>query len=473
MNVSGTWNSIPFCRLQGSIPYPINNSVLFELWLPDNETYNGRYLSVGNGGFAGTVDTASLFKNLHKGFAVAGSDGGHRQSINDIDNGATSLPFLHDTQQTLAWIRNSIAYFTPSTKAITGMFYANTPEYIYYEGCSTGGAQGFAAAEFHPDLFDGIVASCPGNWYSHLMLSFLWGWKAADQAPLPQSTLDFIRSQVLDACDGLDGLEDGLIENPLACDFNIPSLPCPPDANTTTSEPCLTPSQLRTYTLISSGPIHPVTKKSLYPGFKPGSESDWTGQQGELAQDYAVPLFQNLISQSRSQSARNFTLPTAQSFNWTSHVALVDSEVSPVLDAISTDLSVFKNKGGKLLVTQGWSDPYNAPTWPMEHLARIEEVTSAGEGGQNKEEWMKLFMIPGGGHCGPSPHYPDIPSEVNTLETMINWVEKGISPRDMRASQTSDEDRTRKLCAWPLVARYKDNMTGGRWNWEEFECVDQ
>ncbi|KAH8423685.1 uncharacterized protein LDX57_001442 [Aspergillus melleus] len=385
MNVSGTLNSIPFCRLQGSVAYPSNNSVNFELWLPDNETYNGRYLSGGNGGFAGVIDTTDMLKNLEKGFAVAGGDGGHRQANNDVDNGATYLPFLHDVPQTLAWIRNSIAYFTPSAKAITGLFYASSPEYSYYEGCSTGGAQGFAAAEFHPQLFDGIVASCPGNWYSHLMLSFLWGWRSATKhARLPQHTLDFIRSRVLDACDALDGLKDGVIENPLSCSFDISSLACPASGSNTT---CLTAAQIKTYNLLTSGPVHPDTNGSLYPGFQPGSESDWTGQQGELAQDYAVPLLQNLIS-TQSHNKFNFSLPTALSFNWTSDVSHVDTYVSPFLDSIGTNFSAFKNSGGKLLVTQGWSDPYNAPTWPMEHLARIEEVTG------DREEWMRLFMIP-------------------------------------------------------------------------------
>lgn len=211
-----------------------------------------------------------------------------------------------------------------------------------------------------------------------------------------------------------------------------------------------------------------------------------------------MPLLQNLLSQSKRQG--NFTLPSATSFNWTSDVSLVDNQVSPLLDAIGADLSAFKNAGGKLLVTQGWSDPYNAPTWPMEHLASIEQATGPGVEG---EEWMRLFMIPGsydlsvfacsrsqglsnemltptsrtigGGHCGPSPHYLDVPYEADTLETMIDWVEKGITPREMRASKAAiGSSHTRKLCAWPLVARYRGDKAGeDNSSWEGFDCVEQ
>ena len=135
---------------------------------------------LGNGGFAGIIDTAALVENLNKGFAVAGGDGGHRARENHYGAEAPNLyfPFFHDRDQVLAWLRNSIAYFTPPSQKITSLFYGQPPKYSYYKGCSTGGGQGFALAQFHPHIFDGIIAGCPGNWYSHLMLSFLWNHQA-------------------------------------------------------------------------------------------------------------------------------------------------------------------------------------------------------------------------------------------------------------------------------------------------------
>lgn len=133
---------------------------------------------VGDGGLAGIIDEDALMENLNLGFAVAGGDSGHRAADNNDGVGAPGvyLPFLQDTNQTLAWIHNSIAYFTPPAQALVENYYDQTPSFSYYKGCSTGGAQGFALAQFYPELFDGIISGSPGNWYSHLSLSFLWGY---------------------------------------------------------------------------------------------------------------------------------------------------------------------------------------------------------------------------------------------------------------------------------------------------------
>lgn len=125
---------------------------------------------------AGTIDEAALMKNINEGYAVAGGDGGHRASDNNGGSGKPGvyLPYMHDEAQVQAWIHNSIAQFTPVARSLTEQFYQEPTKHSYYVGCSTGGAQGFALAQYHPELFDGIIAGCPGNWYSHLALSFLW-----------------------------------------------------------------------------------------------------------------------------------------------------------------------------------------------------------------------------------------------------------------------------------------------------------
>lgn len=133
---------------------------------------------LGNGGLAGTIDEDALMESLNLRFAVAGGDSGHRAVDNNDGDGAPGvyLPFLHDVNQTLAWIHNSVAYFTPPAQSLVESYYGQKSDFSYYKGCSTGGAQGFALAQFHPELFDGIIAGSPGNWYSHLALSFLWNY---------------------------------------------------------------------------------------------------------------------------------------------------------------------------------------------------------------------------------------------------------------------------------------------------------
>lgn len=178
LNVSGTFNQISFCEVYGSISYGRNNSLIFALWLPDSLDYEHRFMAVGNGGMAGTIDYVTMMSQLNSGMglAVAGGNAGHLASENNDGGGAPGvyIPYLHNRSQVIAWIHDAVSLFTPAAKALTAAYYDKQPRYSYYYGCSTGGAQGFALAQYHPTLFDGIYAGSPGNWYSHLAMSFLW-----------------------------------------------------------------------------------------------------------------------------------------------------------------------------------------------------------------------------------------------------------------------------------------------------------
>jgi len=182
--VAGVSNNVAFCQIYATVAYGHpGDEMVFVIWLPPASHYQGRFLSVGDGGFAGVIETNSMLAdlNLDLGFAVAGGDGGHSAANNDGGNGAPGvyLPFLHNPAQVAGWIHDGISLFTPAAKTITEAHYGRI-RYSYYDGCSTGGAQGFALAQFHPTMYDGIVASSPGNYYSHLALSFLWNFLAAN-----------------------------------------------------------------------------------------------------------------------------------------------------------------------------------------------------------------------------------------------------------------------------------------------------
>ena len=178
LNVSTIFNDIPFCEVYSSISYGSNDSLIFALWLPDVSSYGRRFMAVGNGGMAGTIDYLNMITQLNAGmgFAVAGGDAGHSASENNDGAGAPGvyIPYLHDENQVKTWIHSAISLFTPAARALATAYYGVPAQYSYYDGCSTGGAQGYALAQYHPDLFDGIFAGSPGNWYSHLALSFLW-----------------------------------------------------------------------------------------------------------------------------------------------------------------------------------------------------------------------------------------------------------------------------------------------------------
>ena len=131
-------------------------------------------------------------------------------------------------------------------------------------------------------------------------------------------------------------------------------------------------------------------------------------------------------------------------------MSVLDEKAGTSIDSISPNLTTFRNRGGKLITSQGWADPYNAATWPIEHLGQVEAFFGGDVG-----EWYKLFMIPGGGHCGAAEHYPGIPATYFVVEEMIQWVEEGKVPKSVQsANPPNGGRRTRKLCFWPEVARF-------------------
>jgi feruloyl esterase len=234
--------------------------------------------------------------------------------------------------------------FSVPAKAITASFYSCPPKKAYYSGCSTGGAQGYALAQYYPEIFDGIVAGSAGNWYTHLILSFLWNGIRANKpgAFLPQEILTLARNAAVKKCDGLDGVEDGVIDDPDNCDFEIASLLCQPgqvpvENNKTV---CVNETQLATFQAFYAGP-----GVDVYPGFAKGSESEWLVQEEELYTAYAVPILQNLVFKN---SSYDYT-----TFDFKNDVNTVDRVAGPLITATSPRLDAYKARGGKLVATQG------------------------------------------------------------------------------------------------------------------------
>ncbi|KGO73687.1 Tannase/feruloyl esterase [Penicillium italicum] len=466
LNSSGIINSFTLCRVQGTVSYnkkdtPVlkgPNTLTWELYLPITSEYNDRFIVVGNGGYAGNIDEVSMMTQLNLGYAVAGCDSGHPLA----DNGnSTYAPFLANKGEVKAWIHNSIAMVTDITRTLTTEYYNKCPEFSYYHGCSTGGAQGYALAQFHPELFDGIYAGSPGNWYSHLILSFLWNaLKTQGSGFMNQDVLDFITDRVVSSCDSLDGVVDGLIENPLLCDYDITQLQCPPDHSSTAASGavvCLTSDQVEAVQAIYAGPRNTVTGEEVYPGMNLGSESGWLYQETALYKSYSSLILKELVFDDLDYNISNF--------NWGSDVSRVDKTASPLIDEISPDLSSFRNRGGKLITTQGWADQFNAALWPIQHLQQIQ----AAMGGADVADFVEVFMVPGGGHCGANPAYSHVPGKYQVLDVLVPWVEQGIRPAEMLSTTPPDgSNTTRKLCPWPENARYTQGDIN---DWTSYTCI--
>jgi feruloyl esterase len=274
---------------------------------------------------------------------------------------------------------------------------------------------------------------------------------------LTQDILDFATNAVLHACDEFDGVADRLIEDPLQCNFSIDSLACKADSDACDSGniTCLTKSQLSAFHDIYSGPVRSDNGKSLYPGFSLGSETEWLLQEGDLAEAFSIPILQNVVYDDLSYDS--------DTFNWASDVGDVNRNAGRHIDEISPDLSAFRGAGGKLLVTQGWADPFNAALWPIEHLQKIEKAM-----GGDVFDWFELFMVPGGGHCGAASGYPGVPATYHTVAPLVKWVEEGKAPKQIRSTDAPDGSTTsRKLCPWPQTAKY---VSGDIANWKSYVC---
>ena len=452
----------PFCRVAGSAA----PSIGFELWLPGDH-WNGRLLAVGSGGFGGYIDFQSLAKRLAEGYAVTANDTGHR---------GTSLEWMHDPKALLAWGHDATHRVAIPAKRIVQAFYRSKPAHSYFEGCSTGGDQAMEEAEFFPDDFDGIVAESPGMDYSRLMLSFLWGLKVStDNGALSEQKLQMLHRFVMQRCDRLDGLEDGLLEHPLACQVDLAPLVCKAADGPT----CLTPGEARTAALIYQGPRNSRTGAQIYPGFVPGSEADpaydgklaaaygWSLIEGPLAKLYAIPLLESTVF-GQGWDWR--------SFDWDKGVDRIESALAGKIDAMRPNLHAFADRGAKLVMVQGWGDPYNAQTLPIEYREQvIADFTRAGDREQAEQRvngFYRLFMAPGMSHClwGPGP------SQVHALTAVRQWVENGEAPRELIAARVTPLSMTpspaamrRPLCPYPQTARY----VGGDPNVpQSFRCTD-
>jgi feruloyl esterase len=203
---------------------------------------------------------------------------------------------------------------------------------------------------------------------------------------------------------------------------------------------------------------------SLFPGLSVGSEAGWSlpSVSGALSNAFSVPLLQNLV----------FNLSyNASTFDYASDVDLLDARAGPLINAISTDLSAFRSRGKKLIVFAGWADPNIAPLWSLRHVEAITRATVGRETTIAENDFVKLVMVPGGGHCGAQiAKYPYVPAVYDLSDALVTWVEDGRAPVEgIRSSDPPNgEDRTRRLCTWPHVAKLREG--GDVDEWESYYC---
>jgi Tannase and feruloyl esterase len=452
------------CRVAGLL----TPEIAFEVSLPSK--WNGRFYMIGNGGHAGeALDDAGRVAQrnqaLQVGFAFAQTNTGHDARK---EPGASFV--LTNPQKAIDYAWRAVHLTATTAKAITKEYYRRPVSRAYWNSCSNGGRQGLIEAQRFPEDFDGIVANAPWVDQTGFTIGAMWNQKALSDAPVTPAKLALLADRVMTKCDAIDGLKDGLIDDPRKCNFD-PVRDVPACAAGNDGADCLTSAQAEAIAKVYSGPVS--NGKPFFPGYMPGSEavmSLFGGGTGSgwlnviiAQQPDAKPADFNLAENTMRFLAFKPPQPDYdyKTFDFDRDIHLLD-DWSRQADAKNPDLAKFRKHGGKLLMTYGWADSI---LQPMAGVNYYEQAVA--KNGPDTTEFFRLFMVPGMAHCGggigPDRHDP--------MTAMINWVEKGKAPDSIRASrEVSDQVvRTRPLCPYPQVARYSGQ--GSIDDAANFSCV--
>jgi len=428
-----------FCRVEATARPTADSEIRFEVWIPPTAAWNGKFQGVGNGGYAGSISYPAMAAALQSGYATASTDTGH--SGDDLKFGQGH------PEKVVDWAYRAIHVTAEVSKLIVRNHTGRFPDHSYFVGCSTGGHQALSEAQRFPEDYDGIVAGSPGYDRIRQIASYLWAWTSTHTSDgksiLPASKLPMITKSVVAACDAVDGLKDGLIDDPRMCRFDPAKLLCRDGDH----ESCLTASQVEAVKKVYSDLRNPRTGEQIFPGWSPGSEAfgeqpnaGWRGFILDPPEPMRVGVYRYFLFDDPNWDWRTM--------DWDRDIAYADARLG-FMSAVDPDLTAFRQRGGKLIMTTGWADPVAIPN----DVLKYYEAVARKMGPEKTKEFYRFFMAPGMGHCGGGPG----PNTFDAVGALEQWVEKGVAPGKIIASHSTGGavDRTRPLCPYPQVARWK------------------
>jgi feruloyl esterase len=421
-----------FCRVAGTIRPTADSDIRFEVWLPLSG-WNGKFISGGNGVWAGSIAYGDMVTPLARGYATAASDVGHQGSPLDgtflVGHPEKLIDFGHRAEHET----------TLAAKATISAFYGSAPTRSLYVSCSTGGRIGLMEAYRYPEDYDGISAMAPANPMVPLMVMSLWTGAATMKDPasnLPPPKFALVQKAALAACDANDGVQDGIITNPAACHFDPGVLQCKGGD----AADCLTAPQVAALRAVYAGPKNPRTGKQIYPGLSVGSEAQMPVLAlGKEPFPVATSYFRGPVF---NDPAWNFG-----SFDYDHDVDRAMAYGSDALDVPPAGLKRFFAGNRKLLLSHGWADGLI----PSQSTVNFYQALAQDIGAQRAREDLRLFMVPGMGHCGGGSG----PSNLDMIGAIDQWVQTGTAPEQLIASNPPGQpERTRPLCSYPKIAKY-------------------
>jgi feruloyl esterase len=438
----------PYCRVEARI----EGNIGFLAWLPLPEDWNGRVLGVGNGGDAGSFALGGIAGAVRQGMVGLTTDAGHQSNTDPL--WAMSRKKMEDYTHRAQHLTAVLG------RDLTAAYYGKDPSKSYFMGCSGGGRQAQKEMQTFPDDYDGIVAGAPASQHAVQMARKQWIVLAQEQQPeaaLSEPQWDNVQAEVVKQCDAADGLTDGLVDNPMACKFDVTKLACPAGQ---TGASCLTPAQIGMVNLmyrafkdengVERGP-RPIL------GIRPQRAAPVTG----------VQAFGHAVHQNPNWTRKDLNIAKD-----------VDAlnRILPEMSPDNPDLTRFVKHGGKAILYQGWRDSTDMAAYTIQNYERM--VAYPANGGLKKvQESVRLFEASISGHCGgndgptwQTPGQPGYSPDGDLLQLTIRWVEQDRAPETVLASQVKDGKvvRTRPLCPYPAYPHYKG--TGSIDAAESFVC---
>ena len=429
-----------FCRVAATLTPTPDSEIKMELWLPAN--WNGKFMMVGNGAWSGAVSYSAMGEPLGRGYAVASTDTGH-------EGGRGSFGFGHPEKLVdFAW--RAVHETTVKGKALTAAYYGSGPRLSYWDGCSSGGKQGLKEVQMFPADYDGVIAGAPANNWMRLQIQTMVA-SLANRSPdgkpiLGAAQIATLHKGAIDQCDALDGLKDGQIADPRSCRFKASSLIC---KSGQAASSCLTVEQAAVADKLYQPVRNLKTGELIYPGMTPGNEEQWP----------IVILSPWTVGIDTFALAHNDPKWDPRSIDAVSDLALAE-KTDVGIAATNPDLSAFKARGGKLIQYHGWADPLIPP----ENSINYYESVASRQGGPDKtQDFYRLFLVPGMGHCGGA-------YGVDWITPLEQWVEGGMAPDELMGKRLQParfgppgpvpappaaDLGSRPICAYPKQAVYK------------------
>lgn len=461
---SAATGSRPYC----AVTLNVAPAVTIVVAMPTAD-WNGRLRSEGNGVYAGNTPVPAA-DSIRQGFVGVTTDTGHRGSPLSGAFGMAE-PGKPNTQLQIDFAYRSEHLMAVIGKQVAKAYYGKDPVRSYWYGCSTGGRQALAMAQRYPEDYHAILAGAPAIHWDRFQAYQIWPhvvYKGLNVTPLSTAKRNLVTSRAVAACDSNDGVVDGVIDDPRACTYDPRQDTGITNASCTAADgTCLSPNEGTAVQRIWNGARN-TAGELLWPGIERGADL------GALAgpTPFAIP-----IEQARYwvyfDPAWDWNTLTLQ--NYEAFFADNARMVGPIMATDNPDLSAFKARGGKLIMYHGWSDNLIMPQGTIRYYDTMKQTVA------NSDEFSRLYMVPGMGHCsggpgvnqfgqGSSGTVPTMPQR-DIFRALMAWSEEDIAPNAIVASRVEAgvTTRTRPLCPYPQVARYKG--AGSTDDANSFTCV--